>query len=335
MAFKLWSELNDDIKKTLKPDLGYRAWDNISEDEKKRIWRFLETYFFNEKIEGRIPFSNSEPYYEFTGSNQDELRKRINYSIQYMNHLYKVKNFTPKYLEEGTHFAACQDFYDIFINREGNAVLDLISLYCEAIINERNDTYYPIKQSDESQEEYDLKKRKWQYEIFDEFAIAINDVFGDFGINVYLTQNGFIPKQDEKIIVDIYEPVMKSIGGDKWKKVNQLLSDAYTKFRENTPGGYSNCVTHTVAAVETFLQIAVKDKPGEGDFAGLISEGQRKGLIPNDMFTRDVFKTLISILMKERKETGDAHVKESYATERNAKMVLNLAMIFIQHCILI
>jgi hypothetical protein len=35
--------------------------------------------------------------------------------------------------------------------------------------------------------------------------------------------------------------------------------------------------------------------------------------------------------MGERQETGDPHPKKEYATERNAKLVLNLAMIFLQH----
>ena len=90
--------------------------------------------------------------------------------------------------------------------------------------------------------------------------------------------------------------------------------------------------THTVAAVEAFLQIKVRGKVGEGDFAGLVSEGQREKLIPSDIFTKEVFKTIISVLMRERKEKGDAHVKQSYGSEGNAKIVLNLAMIFIQHC---
>ncbi|MDE3143295.1 MAG: hypothetical protein KGL19_04015, partial [Bacteroidota bacterium] len=119
----------------------------------------------------------------------------------------------------------------------------------------------------------------------------------------------------------------------KWERVNNLLSDAFIKYRENTPSGFSTCVTHSVAAVEAFLQIIVKGKTGEGDFAELISEGQRNKLIPSDMFTKEMFKTVISVLMRERKETGDAHVKQSYANEKNAKLVLNLVMVLIQHCL--
>ena len=127
--------------------------------------------------------------------------------------------------------------------------------------------------------------------------------------------------------------MLSFLGDSKWKDVSDLLTEAFTKYRLNTPSGYSSCVTHAVAAVEAFLQIKVKGKSGEGDFAALVSEGQRNGLLESDNFTKEIYKIFISILMRERKETGDAHVKKSYATEKNAKMVLNISMIFLQHSI--
>jgi hypothetical protein len=43
--------------------------------------------------------------------------------------------------------------------------------------------------------------------------------------------------------------------------------------------------------------------------------------------------TIESILMRERQETGIAHPKKEYAKEKNALLVLNMAMIFIQRCL--
>lgn len=45
MDFKLWSELNLKIKKELKPDLDFRSWDSLNEDEKNKIWKYLNLYF--------------------------------------------------------------------------------------------------------------------------------------------------------------------------------------------------------------------------------------------------------------------------------------------------
>lgn len=337
MLFKLWSELDNDAYKNLKPDFGYRNWKILSRDEKNLIWKYLEGHFFNSAIkESWDPeFGQTIEYYEFPGPNSEMREEVVTISIERIMQLYKTKNFARNFFTSRTSVAACFDFYNIFINEEQDAVYELISLYSKALISVREKNFFYTESDYNSQSEFLLAKEKWQWEDFDLFAIDLNSIFGDFGIDLYLTRNGFIPKQEKLIIKEIYEPVIKSLGDPKWKKVNELLSDSFLKYRENTSHGYSTCVTHTVAAVEAFLQIVVKGKTGEGEFAGLISEGQKKGLIPNDMFTRDIFKTLISILMKERKETGDAHVKKLYATEKNAKMVLNLAVIFIQHCILI
>jgi len=36
--FKLWSEKNKNAKDLLKPDLGLRSWNDLSEEEKDKIW---------------------------------------------------------------------------------------------------------------------------------------------------------------------------------------------------------------------------------------------------------------------------------------------------------
>lgn len=47
----------------------------------------------------------------------------------------------------------------------------------------------------------------------------------------------------------------------------------------------------------------------------------------------DYKKIAITILARERQSTSNAHPKREYAIEKNARLVLNLVMIFIQHCI--
>ncbi len=118
-----------------------------------------------------------------------------------------------------------------------------------------------------------------------------------------------------------------------WNEVNRLLSDAFTEYRKQTPNGYSSSVTHSVAAVQAFLQILVYKKTGKGEISKLINEAQKQNLISSDMFTKEIFKNIEAVLMRERQETGDPHPKQAYATAKNARIVLNLAMIFFQHCI--
>jgi hypothetical protein len=142
-----------------------------------------------------------------------------------------------------------------------------------------------------------------------------------------------MPRQDSKIIEEVYEPILSFLSNNKWEEVNRLLSDSFADYRKNTPQGYSNCVTNTISAVQAFLQILVHDKTGKGEISKLIAEAQKKSLVPNDFFTQKIFENMESILAKERQETGIAHPKKEYATEKNTRTILNLAMIFIQHCI--
>ena len=185
----------------------------------------------------------------------------------------------------------------------------------------------------EAKKEYQKRLQNWRWEDFDKFAKILNEVFNDFGINLYLARQGFIPRQEEKIIKEVYEPVLSYLSHTKWKEVSKLLSDSFDEYRKNTSQGYSNCITNNISAIQAFLQIIVIGKTGKGEISKLIMEAQKKSLIPNDFFTQKIFENIESIFARERKETGIAHPKKEYATEKNARTILNLAMVFFQHCI--
>jgi hypothetical protein len=339
--FKVWSESNIEAKKTLKPDLGLRVWDNLTKDEKKLIWEYVRDDFFNiNKLCNGYDFDVYDKYlnsegecFEVYGSNANDKRKRIDFSIIQFYHLYKAKKYTKNFIQDFSHYSACLDFYTIFFEGEGDAVLELISHYLMALLKERDDEIFNQNFSDNIEMQNENEKLKWQYRDFDVFALELNDVFEQFGLNIYLTRNGFIPKQDDKIVKDIFEPVLKCLSHEKWTEVNKLFSDAFVEYRKNTPNSYSTCITHTVSAVQAFLQILVNGKTGIGDISKLIPKAQKENLIPSDMFTKKVFETIESVLMRERQERGDPHPKKEYANEKNAKLVLNLAMVFLQHSI--
>lgn len=148
-----------------------------------------------------------------------------------------------------------------------------------------------------------------------------------------MIEDQFVPKQEEKIVKEIYEPVLSYLSNKKWQKVNEILSDAFADYRKNTPQGYSDCVTKTISAIQAFLQILVDNKIGSSEgIKSYIEKAKNKNLIPQDKFSTEIFKNIEAILMRERGKTGSAHPSPEYATEKNARMVLNLAMIFIQHC---
>lgn len=332
MNFKLWSELNLKAKKELKPDFSFRNWDSLSKDEKYKIWKYLETYFFDKDI--KEDFYNKGHFYDFYGEHyeQEQKKNRIYCSIVALNHKYKAKSYAINFLQNKNLVSACYDFHEIFMEQDENVVMELLSLYCKILISERADeTTY--REKEETEEEYQKRSQNWRWEDFDEFAQDLNEVFADFGINLYLTRQGFIPRQEEKIIKEIYEPVLSYLSHPKWKEVSKLLSDSFDEYRKNIPQGYSNCVTNVISAIQAFLQIMVYGKTGKGEISNLITEAQKENLIPNDFFTKKIFDNIEAIFARERKETGIAHPKKQYATEKNARLMLNLAMIFFQHCI--
>lgn len=338
--FKLWSVTKPEIRILLKPDLGLRSWDDLTLDEKDKIWFNLIDYFFNvpKKSDGTI---NHE---EFVLQNTIDNRYSIGYrqesiisSIKYLNETYMAKCFAPlslksQYLGSYGNFPfVCIDFYNIFAKEKEDVVMELLSavaFYYFKYATSRNNKI--PKANYETQEEYEKRK----FAIFDGFLEKLNEVFLQFGIKWILTRNGFIPRQDEKIIEEIYNPVLNYLSDPKWQKVNEILSDAFSDYRKNTPQGYSGCLTKTIAAVEAYLQILVESETGKTLLSDLISIAIKKEIIPNDVFTKTIFKNIESVFARERITTGDAHPKDEYATEKNARMILNLAMIFIQHCIL-
>jgi len=330
MDFKLWSELNPKAKKELKPDFGFRGWNSLSEDEKYKIWKYLEFYFFDKDITENYSVKN----YEFHGEDWErkQKRKRILLSIKGLNYKNKAKSYARNFLENGTFNPACQDFYEIFMNQKEHVVIELLSLYCQFLISEKTSKTISKKEN-ETEEEYQNRLQDWRLEDFDKFREDLNDVFTDFGIDLYLTRQGFMPRQEKKIVEKIYEPILCYLSHPKWKEVSKLLSDAFDEYRRNTPQGYSNCVTNTISAIQAFLQIIVNGKTGKGKISELIQGAQKKNLIPNDFFTRRIFDNIESIFAWQRQKTGIAHPKKKYATEKNARIILNLAMIFLQHCI--
>lgn len=335
--FKLWSENNQRAKEILKPDLGLRNWNNLSGEEKNKIWHYLILYFFDAQIKeqygmvGRV----EKRFYEFYGESREKeyKQKTVHKTILYINENFKARSFADTYLENPSLNTACYDFYNIFMEQEEAVTMELLSAYAKFFYEFTKNDDHIYKSEKETEKEFLQRKIKAEFKFFDSFSKRLNDVFLQFGIKYYLTRDGFIPRQDIKIIEEIYEPVLSYLSDRKWKEVNDLLADGFDEYRKNTPQGYSNCVTNTVSAIQAFLQIVINGKTGKGEISNLITEARKKKLIPDDFFTQKIFDNLEPIFARQRQKTGIAHPKKQYANEKNTRTMLNLAMIFFQHCI--
>jgi hypothetical protein len=138
--FKLWSELNPEAKKELKPDLGLRDWNSLKKEEKELIWNYLDYYFFN--IVRIKSYSNDFISIIWRDYEEKNNFKRIEKVIFDLNKMCNYKNYTKNYLKNDDCYEACKDFYNIFINESENVVIELLSLYCKALIEERQKRNY-------------------------------------------------------------------------------------------------------------------------------------------------------------------------------------------------
>lgn len=307
--FKLWSETNNDAKELLSPNLELRDWNQLNQNEKQKIWLYLKYWFTSE-----------------------EDIKRVFFSILELNELHKYRSPAKNFLSDHSRNNAFLDFQEIFLNEDQHVVFELLSCFCQQILKERENSEF-YRNEKESDESYNKRFTEWRHEEFDKFAERVNDVFEHFSINVVITRTEFIMRQDKKITEEIYIPVLNFLSSKKWTEVNKNLKDAFRAYQEKTESGYSNCVTYGISALQAFLQVLVQGKIGKGNISPLIKEAQKKNLIPNDAFSNQIFTNIESILMQERQENSDAHPKKEYANEKDARLVLNLIMIFLQHCI--
>ncbi len=308
--FKLWSETSPQVKHMLKPSLDLRSWGELSEDDKKKVLKFLLA---------RDWFDEAD----------DIVR-----CILFLNEEYKYNTFGHKLFEHGGihfeygYFKSCcrehaqEDFFNILRFQESDVAIQLLSIYASKLIN---DSKLGENASDE-----DLEAAFAQ---FDRFANAINDVFEHFAVNLCLTRQGFVPRQDKLIEAYVIEPTFAKLAGDQWSPVQKELSNALSEYQRTNQKSYSTSITHLVSALQAFLQIKVKGKIGKGDISDLVDEGIRKGILPDDLLSKKVIKGLESTVMEYRKLFGDAHPKKDYAEEKDARFILNIVIVFIQHCI--
>lgn len=325
--FKIWSEIRSKAKSNIDPKLGLRDWDQLIDKEKKKIWLYFnkDNYFiFDKKRKARGGWKE-----ELVNEND---YNAIGIAIFELSDVYKKPDLTNNLLENQSVQFCFDDFKNIFFTQEEDIVMEMLSIYAKYYFNLRKNKELKRREK-ETQKEYEQQLLKWRLDPLVKFQGVFNDIFEGFELNYRLTKGGIIPYQPKKVIEEIYDPVLEFLCDKKFIEVNRDFEDAIKHFRQKTKEGYSTCVSLCVTTIEAFLQILIYGKTGKRALSDLIKEAQTKGLIEKDFFTKEIFKNLKSIMARMRKDHGQAHPKKEYATEKNAKLMLNLTMIFLQHCI--
>lgn len=303
MNFIRWSNLHPHSKLVLKPTLGIRGWDEIPQEAKELIYQHF-------KNKGWFK-AGGDTHRAVLRFNEDH--KAANYCHHLQGHggphYYDSSGRGFSHQKDCCYGPAEMDINRIFIRETRDVVYELISYYAQVL---KGITYNN------------------QYK---NFSNCFNDISDQFGLDIMLSDNGIVLRQDPKISKEIYEPVLNFLADKKWEPVNRDLGDAFSDYLKNTPTSYSSCITHAISGLQAFLQILVEGKTGKGDIADLFKEAQKQKLIPDNRFSSTALKEIISVLMIERQSKGDPHPKKEYGNEKEARLVLNLIMVFIQHVI--
>jgi hypothetical protein len=311
--FKTWSEVSPTAKGSLAPSFELRGWEDLTKEDKVKIIKHLHSLGWFKSTEDALIIV--------------DVVDSLNYN--YKVHTYGQELFDMGGPQTNTYFryteetkkAAIRDFVRIIKNDSVDVVFELLSYYAKKLID---GGLLRGKPSDESVDK--------AFKKFDKFSNAINDIFSQFSINLSLTRQGFVPKQEQIVHDLIIEPTFRGLSSPQWKSVQSNFSDAMNEYQKGTKTTYSNAITHIVSALQAYLQIKVIGTVGKGDISDIINEGIEKNSLPNDSLSLKVMKGLSSTLMEYRQKQGDAHPKAEYATEESVRLVLNVAAVFIQHC---
>jgi hypothetical protein len=331
MRIPLWSETNPSAREVLSP-LNTVQWDELSEQDKKRIWKYIQHHLFDPRhgSDNQYSFDGTICNYKFYGqfsSDKTHSLRNVTYSIDVLNDRHKRNSYASNYLNNSTFDNACSDFYSIFISSPKDVVFELLAIYSSVMVE--RDQEQIRKKQDEKDADYQARKEAEMWRRFDKFSTELNEVLQQFGINYQLTRTGIIPADEPKVIETIYEPTLKKLSAQKWAPVNRDLRDAFDALNKDKDG--SGALTHALAALQGFLQVLVHDKTGKGDTSSLIKMATKSRKIPDDDFSKQIIQNLNSFWAKERQDKGDPHPKNVYATKQQAKLVISLVMVFVDH----
>ena len=144
---------------------------------------------------------------------------------------------------------------------------------------------------------------------------------------------GMIPKQDNRITDEIYEPTLKILSDPKWESVNSIIREMFSDYQNRN---YPEVITNAHNAVHRFLQIALgKDgNVGKGEFGKLFNQAKLNNLISNNSEVKSIVRGIKGFLPSERATKSTAKPASQAASSTDALLSMNVSMILIQHCLL-
>ena len=170
------------------------------------------------------------------------------------------------------------------------------------------------------------------FDEFDRLANSLNQIFEQFNINVLVTRGGFIPGRmtglTERSISrhSKYCPTQNGIrSATIWRICSMTI-----KSRVIRRPSQKRTVQYNV-----FLQILVgnEGKNGKGELGILFARARKEGVISENQFTREIVKVFQGFISSKRAKNSTAKPALRPASSSDALLVMNVVMVFLQHCL--
>ncbi len=315
--FKIYWEWNPEIEAKIKWNLSIKHWDGLEERHKKNIILYLEKKkwideysdilvniwnYFNEKLMSVYPFRSL---------NKIIPEKDYSSAYRYKND-YEMKK------------AAYNDFKEVLLNAKEEIVYMVISKFAEKQIDFSIYSRLTIDSTDE-----DIYKA---FEKFDRFCNCFNHISEQYWLDVILTRDWLIPKQDEIIINNVYIPTISLLQNPKWDEVDKLLLKVFEDFQNKK---YSLVISWSHNTLQKFLQVFLweKEENWKWAFWKYFSEFKKNEKL-NNQYTSWIIAFTQSFLSSERAGKSEAKPTKNIPTFKDALLVMNSVMIFINFCLL-
>jgi hypothetical protein len=317
--FHLYGQDDPSVEESIQPKLALRDWADLSKEDRGIAYQYVVNNGwlkdYSPEILRTIAYLNEAFLRQCPGKN-----------------LHKIKPERHHHGGDNQHErgrAASADFEIIFLReRSDSMVLRMLSKFASCHITQHD--------LDAAKREADEGKRKTHvdsaFRNFDRLANCLNHIFEQFSVNQVVTRSGFVPRQDEKITTEVYEPTLRALSDPKWRAVSEDLAKMFEDYRDRN---YSEVITKAHAAVQRFLQIIAGEegKSGKGEVGKLFQAAKAKGLIPVNRFTEPLVTVIQGYIVSERATNSTAKPTLKDATSSDAMLMMNVVLVFVQYCL--
>lgn len=318
--FELFGKGDRSVEGQIQPALIFRKWSDLSDAEKSVAFQEVENTGwvedYSSEILETIVYLNHEFLRRCPGQHLHAIKPSQDTSRGYSNNSARMQ-------------AALLDFEHIFKKEKTDSlVFRMFSKYASCYINR---AYYRMaSESNTDDERQELIEKAFAK--FDWLSNCFNHIFEQFAVNQMLTRSGFVPRQDKKITDEIYTPVLRALSDSKW---NGVSTDLEKMFEDYQAEDYPEVITKAHGAVQRFLQIMVGEegKNGKGEVGLLFKKAKDEGAVPVDRFTEPLINVIQGFIVSERATNSTAKPTLKETTASDALLMMNVVMIFLQHCL--